>query len=141
MACRMNAKYSGKCAHCGSGIDVGDPIVYEPECKAAWHVECHEDRMSTEQSPIKPVQEGATARFKKPSTEALEARIAMLEATVKALEQEHAARKSERDELFQCLKRTYFRMRNEGRMNMNIDAMIGDLIKTGNKTMGEGWTA
>lgn len=69
MARQINAKYAGKCAHCNSAISPGDPIMYEPECKAVWHIECHQDRMTTEKSPVKPVRAGTTARYTAPDSQ------------------------------------------------------------------------
>lgn len=66
MARQIKAKFGGKCAHCNGPISVGDPVMYEPEARAVWHIECHQDRMSTAASPVKPVQEGTTARYRKP---------------------------------------------------------------------------
>lgn len=128
MARQISAKYAGKCAHCNSAISPGDPIMYEPECKAVWHIECHQDRMSTEQSPVKPVQAGTTARFVKPSP------------AVQKLAAEISDTLDEREELIACLKRIYFRIDDamELRANWNPREAHSDIVKTLNAVLGEG---
>ncbi len=129
MAARqISAKYSGKCAHCGGAISPGDPCMYEVECKAIWHIECHADRMSTERSPIQPVQEGTTARFKKPSP------------AVQEIAEHIADTEDDREKLIGCLKRVRGALGDalELRNNLAPRALYNDITATWKDVLGDG---
>lgn len=61
----IKAKYVSRCELCGEQIEVGSNIFWEKGAQAV-HAECHADAKTNEASPIKPVQPGTVARFKKP---------------------------------------------------------------------------
>jgi len=63
---KIKARFNGKCARCGDPISAGDTVEYDPECKSVMHPICAIDAEDTEASPVKPVQAGTTARYRKP---------------------------------------------------------------------------
>lgn len=67
---KIRARFNGRCARCGDPVKAGDEVEYDPECKSVMHLECAIDAEDTEASPIKPVQAGTTARYRKPEFKA-----------------------------------------------------------------------
>ncbi len=59
----IQSKYAGRCALCGDEYEVGAQIWWTKGEKAV-HQDCHESEVSNDASPIKPAQEGTTARWK-----------------------------------------------------------------------------
>lgn len=58
----IKSKYAGRCYSCGDKYEIGDDIYWNkgdaPIC-----VGCHEEDTANAASPVKPVQQGVTARF------------------------------------------------------------------------------
>lgn len=61
----IKSKFNGKCDLCGESFETGEDIWWEPK-EPAVHLTCYQDSESNHASPIKPIQEGVTARFKTP---------------------------------------------------------------------------
>lgn len=151
MARQINAKYSGKCAHCSGAISPGDPIMYEPEAKAVWHIECHADRMSTERSPVKPVQAGTTARWNvvakdqahrsRTSKEEMEYQIGKAEREHEEhLELCDKLEREQSEKLIACLKRVRGALSDsmELRTNLKPRDLYNDITATLKAVLGEG---
>jgi hypothetical protein len=59
----IKAKYAGRCYSCGDQYEIGDEVWWS-KGDAPLCVGCHEEDTANAASPIKPVQQGVTARFK-----------------------------------------------------------------------------
>ena len=66
----IRAKYAGFCADCQKAIAPDDDIWWG-KGEDVLCPECHERREENDRSPVKPVQDGVTVRFRPPPAKPL----------------------------------------------------------------------
>lgn len=66
---KITAKYKCRCDICLKTLNADEDCMMEISDRVYAHVDCYENelsKMSNAQSPIKPVQDGVTARYNPP---------------------------------------------------------------------------